>query len=76
MQVHNLFIVKQPPQTFLDRKINIKVMNMFNVKLRDGHFNERLRHLHKNLHILFQSQDVVPKALASLDSVACKMKDG
>lgn len=51
-------------------------MNMFNVKLEHGYFNERLQHLHKNLHIRLQSQDVAPKALESLDIVAFKMEDG
>jgi hypothetical protein len=51
-------------------------MNMLNIMFRCGHFNEKLQHLHKNLHILLQSQDVVPKALASPNIVACKVKDG
>jgi len=76
MQVDNLFIIKQPLGTFLDRKINIEAVNMVGVKFRHGHFNKKLEHLHKNLHIQPQSQDVVFKALVGLDSVAYKVKDG
>jgi hypothetical protein len=76
MQVDNIFIIKQPLGMFLDMRVNIKVVNMLNVKLKRGHFNERFQHLHKNLHIQLQSQDVVLEALAGLDSVAYKVKDG
>ncbi len=76
MQMDNLLIVKQPPWAFFDKRINIKVVNMFDIKLKHGYFNKRFQHLHENLHIWFQSQDVAPKALASLDSVVCKVKDG
>jgi hypothetical protein len=76
MQVDNLLIVKQPPRVFLDRKVNIEAMNMIEIKFKCGHFNERLQYLCKNLHIQLQSQDVVPKALARLDCVAYKVKDG
>ncbi len=72
----NLLIVKQPLGVFLDKKVNIESMNMFNVRLGCGNFNKRLWHLHRNLHIKFQSPYVVPKALASLDCVAYKVKDG
>jgi len=74
--VDNLLTIKQPLGAFLDWRINIEVMNMLSVRLGHGHFNERFQHLHKNLHIQLQSQDVAPKALASLDYVACKVKDG
>ncbi len=76
MQVDNLLIIKQPPWTFFDKKVKIKVVNMLGIKFKHGYFNERLQHLHENLHIWLQSQDVVPKALACLDNVACKVKDG
>jgi len=76
MQVDNLFIVKEPLWPFLHKKVNIEVVNMLSVRLGCGHFNERLQHLHENLHIQLQSQDVVLKALAGLDCVACKVKDG
>jgi hypothetical protein len=36
---------------FLDMKVNVEVVNMLGIKLARGHFNERLQHLHKNLHI-------------------------
>ncbi len=42
MQMDNLFIVKYPPKVFFDRKVNIKAMNMFDIKLGCGHFNKRL----------------------------------
>ncbi len=51
MQMDNLLIVKQPPRTFLDRKVNIEAMNMLDVKLGRGHFYERFQHLCKNLQI-------------------------
>ncbi len=70
MQVDNLLIVKQPFGAFLDKRVNIKVVNMFGIKLGHGHFKERLQHLCKNLHIQLQSQDVVPKALIGLNGVA------
>ncbi len=76
MQVDNLLIVKQSLGVFLDKKVNIEVVNMFGIRLECGHFNERFQHLRKNLYIWLQSQDVVPKALASPDSVACKVKNG
>ncbi len=72
----NLLISKQPLGAFLDRRINFKAMNMFDIKLGHDHFNERLQHLCKNLHIQLQSQDVVPKALVGLNGVAYKVKDG
>jgi hypothetical protein len=56
--------------------VNIIAMNMLDIMFRCGHFNEKLQHLHKNLHILLHSQDVVPKALTSPNIVACKLKDG
>jgi hypothetical protein len=49
---------------------------MFGVKLGCGYFNEGLQHLHENLHIWLQSQDVAPKALASPNRVVYKVKDG
>ncbi len=55
---------------------SINLVNMLDVRLRCGHFNKKLQHLHKNLHIWLQSQDVVPKALASPDIVVCKVKNG
>jgi hypothetical protein len=42
MQVGNSLIVKQPLGMFLDKRINIEVMNMLSVRLRHGHFNEKL----------------------------------
>ncbi len=42
MQVDNLLTVKQPRGAFLDKKVNIKTMNMLSGKLGHGHFNERL----------------------------------
>jgi hypothetical protein len=72
----NLLIVKQPHGMFLDRRINIEAMNMFGVRLGRDHFNERLQHLRKNLHIQLQSHDVAPKALAGPDCVTYKVKDG
>ncbi len=75
MQVDNLLIIKQPLRTFINKRINIEVVNMLGVKLGRGHFNERLQHLHKNLHIRLQSQDVAPKALVGPDNVAYKVKD-
>ncbi len=74
MEMDNLFIIKQPPWTFLDREVNIKVVNMLNIRLGCGHFNKRLQHLHKNLHIWLQSQDVVPKALVGLIVLHTKWK--
>jgi hypothetical protein len=50
-------------------------VNMLDVRLGRGHFSKKLQYFHKNLHIWLQSQDVVPKALVGLDSVACKVKD-
>jgi hypothetical protein len=47
---------------------------MFSIWLGCGHFNERLQHLRKNLHI--QSQNLAPKALAGTNIVAYKVKDG
>jgi hypothetical protein len=47
----NLLTIKQPPRTFLDKRINFKVVNMFSVRLEHGHFNKRLQHFCKNLHI-------------------------
>ncbi len=47
MQMDNLRIVKQPLGAFLDMRVNIEVVNMLDVKLRHGHFNEKLQHLHK-----------------------------
>jgi hypothetical protein len=76
MQVDNLLIIKQPLGKFLDRNVNIEAVIMVGVKLVHGHFNERFQHLHNNLHIQPQSQDVVFKALVGLDSVAYKVKDG
>jgi hypothetical protein len=76
MQVDNLLIIKQPLGTFFDRRVDIKAMNMFGVRLGCGHFNERLQHLRKNLHILLQNHVVAPKALACPDNVACKVKNG
>jgi len=76
MQVDNLLIIKQPLGKFLDRNVNIEAVIMVGVKLVHGHFNERFQHLHNNLHIQPQSQDVVLKALVGLDNVACKVKDG
>ncbi len=76
MQVDNILIVKQSLGTFFGRIINIEVVNMFSVKLEHGHFNKKFWHLCKNLHIQLQSQDVSPKALAGLNSVACKVKNG
>ncbi len=55
MQVDKLLIVKQPPRMFFDNKVNIESMNMFHVQFGCGYFNERLQHLHENLHIQFQS---------------------
>ncbi len=75
MHVDNLLTIKQPPRTFLDMRINIKIVNMLDVRLGRGHFSKKLQYFHKNLHIWLQSQDVVPKALVGLDSVACKVKD-
>jgi hypothetical protein len=37
MQVDHFFIVKQPPRTFLDKKVNIKVVKGENT-LRVNHF--------------------------------------
>ncbi len=54
MQVDNLLIVKQPPRTFLDKEINIELVNVLGVRLKHGHLNERFQHLRKNLHIQFQ----------------------
>jgi hypothetical protein len=76
MQVDNLLIVKQPLEAFLDKRINIEVVNMFNIRLKHGHFNKKFQHLHKNLHILLQSHNVAPKALVGLKIVAYKVKDG
>jgi len=42
MQVDNLLTIKQPHGTFLDRVVNIEAVNMLNVKLEHGHFNEKL----------------------------------
>jgi hypothetical protein len=42
MQVDNLLIVKQPPWVFFDNKVNIEVVNAFDVKFGRGYFNERL----------------------------------
>jgi hypothetical protein len=42
MQVDNLITIKQPFEVFLDKKVNIKVVNMLDVRLGRGHFNERL----------------------------------
>ncbi len=50
MQVDNLFVVKQPLQMFLDKRINIKAMNMLGVRLGCGYFNERFN-LCENFHI-------------------------
>ncbi len=72
MQMDNLLIVKQPPGMFFDRRVNIKDVNRFGIRLKCGHFNERLQHLHKNFHIRLQSQDVAPKALVGPDNVAVK----
>ncbi len=47
----NLLIVKQPLGSFLNRRVNIKAMNMLDIRLGHGHFNKRLKHLCKNLHI-------------------------
>jgi hypothetical protein len=55
MQVDNILIIKQPLGTFLDREVNSESMNVLGIKLGHGHFNKRLQHLHKNLHIQFQS---------------------
>jgi len=55
MQVVNLLKVKQCLQAFLDKKINVKAMNMFDVKVKCGYFNKRFQHLHENLHIWLQS---------------------
>jgi hypothetical protein len=60
---------------FIDKKINIEIVNMLSIRLGRGHFNERFQHLHKNLHILLQSQDVAPKALVGPNSVVCKVKE-
>jgi hypothetical protein len=76
MQVDNLLIVKQSLRTFLDMIVNIKVVNMLNVKLKYGHFNKKFWHLCKNLHIQLQCPDVPPKALAGFNNVACKVKNG
>jgi len=76
MQVDNLLTIKQPLGAFLEWGINIEVMNMLSVRLGHGHFNERFQHLRKNLHIQLQTHDVAPKALARLDYVACKVKNG
>ncbi len=32
MQVDNLLIVKQPLQVFLDRRVNIEVVNMLDIR--------------------------------------------
>jgi hypothetical protein len=76
MQVDNLLTIKQPHGMFFNRRVNIETMNMFDIRLGCGHFNERFQHLHKNLHIRLQSQDLVPKALVAPNSVAYKVKDG
>ncbi len=55
MQVDNLLTVKQYPGAFLDKKVNIKVVNMLGIKFERDHFNKRLYHLRKNLHIQLQS---------------------
>jgi hypothetical protein len=49
---------------------------MLDVKLGHGYFNKRLQNLYQNLHMQFQNQDVVPKALAGPDNVAWKVNDG
>ncbi len=41
MQVDNLLTIKQPLTVFIDKKINIEVVNMCGVKLGRGHFNEK-----------------------------------
>ncbi len=76
MQVDNLLTFKNLLRAFLDRKINIEAVNMLDVKLGHGYFNKRLQHLYENLHIQFQNQDVVPKALRGLDNVAWKVENG
>jgi len=47
MKMDNLFIVKQPLQMFLNKRINIKTMNMLDIMLEHGYFNKRLQHLMK-----------------------------
>jgi hypothetical protein len=41
MQVDNLLTIKQPLGVFIDKKINIEVVNMFGVRFGCGPFNER-----------------------------------
>jgi hypothetical protein len=76
MQVDNLLIIKQPLGVILDKRVNIETMNMLDVRLWRGHFNEKIQHLCKNLHIQLQSQDLTPKTLASPNCVTYKVKDG